>query len=486
MVQTGRNDPCSCGSGKKYKKCCLQNDVASAPRSTLDFAYESHLVTRRKTTEKMGRLINELMTEDAAQNVFVKYVDSPFLELKDSVALQRHPEAGPALERQFMASLLHTFPFNGLLPAQYFLAEQANRFSSSELHYLRDFADARLTYFQVLEVFPEEGYSKVEDVFDLTPFTVYDKQLSLAVSPYDIACGRLVPLREKNAHIVEPLAGSILQPRQKEMLIELIGDAAYEAVRAQSPRRKKFPSPDEILAVLKRDPMIFYWMDRRIWHDSVSAPPPTLTTTDGEELLFVTARFACKDLPALREAMMKQRNFQHDADDGADVFTWLNAKDVVLGTIRLDPKKGQAVLETNSRERFRKWDKKLRTLGEVALLERKDSPVDVAAMMNQGKKSGAPKHGAPKRGPADHASIPPEDIWKSPEEMDSFFAEMWLKEKIPALGNRTPMEATKSAEGRRQLKELMKYIENMDAKRPKGSMGGFDVDRMRARLGIDE
>jgi SEC-C motif-containing protein len=23
--KTGRNDPCSCGSGKKYKKCCMQN-----------------------------------------------------------------------------------------------------------------------------------------------------------------------------------------------------------------------------------------------------------------------------------------------------------------------------------------------------------------------------------------------------------------------------------------------------------------------------
>jgi len=22
----GRNDPCPCGSGKKYKKCCLGND----------------------------------------------------------------------------------------------------------------------------------------------------------------------------------------------------------------------------------------------------------------------------------------------------------------------------------------------------------------------------------------------------------------------------------------------------------------------------
>ena len=24
LPTVGRNDPCSCGSGKKYKKCCLQ------------------------------------------------------------------------------------------------------------------------------------------------------------------------------------------------------------------------------------------------------------------------------------------------------------------------------------------------------------------------------------------------------------------------------------------------------------------------------
>jgi preprotein translocase subunit SecA len=26
----GRNDPCPCGSGKKYKKCCMSRDQASA------------------------------------------------------------------------------------------------------------------------------------------------------------------------------------------------------------------------------------------------------------------------------------------------------------------------------------------------------------------------------------------------------------------------------------------------------------------------
>jgi hypothetical protein len=34
-MKTGRNDPCPCGSGKKYKKCCLSKDAAEAARHPL-------------------------------------------------------------------------------------------------------------------------------------------------------------------------------------------------------------------------------------------------------------------------------------------------------------------------------------------------------------------------------------------------------------------------------------------------------------------
>ena len=30
--KVGRNEPCPCGSGKKYKKCCLDSDEAARPR----------------------------------------------------------------------------------------------------------------------------------------------------------------------------------------------------------------------------------------------------------------------------------------------------------------------------------------------------------------------------------------------------------------------------------------------------------------------
>jgi len=31
MAKTGRNEPCPCGSGKKYKHCCLTQDQAAPP-----------------------------------------------------------------------------------------------------------------------------------------------------------------------------------------------------------------------------------------------------------------------------------------------------------------------------------------------------------------------------------------------------------------------------------------------------------------------
>ena len=35
MPTPGRNDPCPCGSGKKYKKCCfLRDDAAASPKQT--------------------------------------------------------------------------------------------------------------------------------------------------------------------------------------------------------------------------------------------------------------------------------------------------------------------------------------------------------------------------------------------------------------------------------------------------------------------
>jgi tetratricopeptide (TPR) repeat protein len=41
MAKTGRNDPCPCGSGKKYKRCCLAKDEAAARTARVNQAAAS-------------------------------------------------------------------------------------------------------------------------------------------------------------------------------------------------------------------------------------------------------------------------------------------------------------------------------------------------------------------------------------------------------------------------------------------------------------
>lgn len=57
MSKTGRNEPCPCGSGKKYKKCCLnkpmKNSAIPSKRDELDILMEKgwSLIQKRKTVK---------------------------------------------------------------------------------------------------------------------------------------------------------------------------------------------------------------------------------------------------------------------------------------------------------------------------------------------------------------------------------------------------------------------------------------------------
>jgi tetratricopeptide (TPR) repeat protein len=55
MGQLGRNDPCRCGSGKKYKRCCLPADEAAehaALRTAREAAEASASAEKKRTREE--------------------------------------------------------------------------------------------------------------------------------------------------------------------------------------------------------------------------------------------------------------------------------------------------------------------------------------------------------------------------------------------------------------------------------------------------
>ncbi|GEM_PF-2714562 len=481
MENPGRNEPCHCGSGKKYKKCCLQNDVETHGRKALDFSYESHLAMRRAVTEKLDRIITQNTTREEIQAYADFYWDTPLLDDGEQERLRQDEVSFKALSNQMLASLSDAFVLKGQSPARFALTQMPDRFSLVEREFLQAYEDARLTYFQAREFFPETGRLVVEDLFDGKRFTLFDKSASTTGRLYDIICGRLVPIPGKDGFAFESLGGSVIPPREKERLLE-----ALEFLRGDE---RLDPVPDLPLhGFLKANPIVFYWVDLWIWHASRFPPMPRLATSDGEELVSIQARFSTPDSGLLASALERQRNFQMEEENGGRLFTWLNPKGMVMGTLRIKKGSNELRLDTNSRERFKKWEKKLKSLGEITFLGKKEesSASMLSTAMKNGPGGNAEKVNSqrmPGKGglkDADFSAIFP--------QVKEMMLSRWISEPVPALGGITPIQASKSPSGRKRLNELLEEFENTNAGLPtdRQAMVVMDVDELRKRLGMEE
>jgi hypothetical protein len=483
----GRNDPCPCGSGKKYKKCCLQKDVASAPRKSLDFGYESDLTVRRKAIDKLDALLRETVYQDEVAEFIEEFWNPIFVDEDDFRALRADAEARGPLERQLPQAIRNAFLIDESFPAPYLLAHAPDRFTPAERDFLGRFADARITFIQLREFFPEAGYTLVEDLFDGREYKLFDKAFSQSGSPHAIVSARLVPLPDGRGHVLEQVGLGIFFPEDKAIIVEALEDAVrhFGGKGIVKSRRGKVP-PEAIHALLRDEPMFVYEIEILMACRNRVEAPPSLANTDGDPLIQIEARYRCDDPRALMDALLAQRNISHETADGAEVFAWVNRQDTLLGLARLYPKRGELVAETNSRARHRKWEKKLQSLGRLTLLEKREAPMDFETMRNAAPADGDGPWKTPSmKTPSRKSPLPAEEMAALLPQIKAQLAERWLKEKIPDLGGKTPVQAAKTPQGRKQLKELFAYIESMEARRPAGAMdAGWDVGEMKKRLGL--
>jgi tetratricopeptide (TPR) repeat protein len=111
VPKTGRNDPCPCGSAKKYKHCCLEKDRAAdladavgqrvelqaqkANRAALRKDYQAELLETQATLQEAQAL-------DAASNAVVELVHAGRLDEAERAArelLNRYPEVHDGYDR---------------------------------------------------------------------------------------------------------------------------------------------------------------------------------------------------------------------------------------------------------------------------------------------------------------------------------------------------------------------------------------------------
>lgn len=102
MAKIGRNEPCPCGSGNKYKRCCL-------PREEADAAARA-VVAQRAAAERFAAVaafVEQNDGLDEASNCVVDLIDAGHLDDAERAAhdlLRRYPEVVDGLERLAMVA----------------------------------------------------------------------------------------------------------------------------------------------------------------------------------------------------------------------------------------------------------------------------------------------------------------------------------------------------------------------------------------------
>jgi tetratricopeptide (TPR) repeat protein len=70
MARLGRNDPCRCGSGKKYKKCCLRADE-TAERAQRRAAHEQAETQARADQQRLLDHLEWMRADDAEHAAYI-------------------------------------------------------------------------------------------------------------------------------------------------------------------------------------------------------------------------------------------------------------------------------------------------------------------------------------------------------------------------------------------------------------------------------
>ncbi len=108
MTKTGRNDPCPCGSGKKYKRCCQEKDE-SAASAALAANHAARLAAQVAEAEAHERDLTQTIQElDAyrqfadASNAIIELIHAGKLDEAEVAArelLVRYPDAHDGYDR---------------------------------------------------------------------------------------------------------------------------------------------------------------------------------------------------------------------------------------------------------------------------------------------------------------------------------------------------------------------------------------------------
>jgi len=445
--KVGRNEPCPCGSGRKYKKCHLPTEEAAREVEA----------SRASMHDLDGELVRKL------GEFAMRRFGAEWLRFAEDFV-----DAGEALQLAIPWSVFH-YRVQGATVASWFLRERGPRLSAAERDWLAAQSAAWLSVWEVIEVEPgasvtlrdllTEEVRRIREVSGSRTLVVRDAVLARVVD------GPSEPL----------LCGSHHRPLPPI-------DAAEVVRRARGRlRRKRAVAPERLREEDFGRYLIARWEKAVAALDERAAAPLDLHNTDGDALLLTTDHFAIES----GNRAEVERSLAHmegveapEPDQHPRVYDFLRPGNLVhaswentlIGRVQFS--EGTLQIETNSRERADALRKRVEAACGDLIRHR------------------AREHSDPLSPPvAEQAARrrPPEPPPPEAEELVLEFKRRhyadWADHALPALGGLSPREAVRTARGRGAVDVLLKDMENHE-RRSSGATA-FDFAPLREDLGLE-
>lgn len=482
----GRNDPCPCGSGKKYKHCCLRAAANSADspdalswrrvRRALDeLAMASTMLPFVAETYGPGALEEAWEEFSGAQDPF----DPKTPHIQVFMPWFFHRWSPDPYSTEVADTALHERS-----PTTLFLERRGARLDPVIRRYLGACLEAPFSFHEILHCDPGHGF-QARDLFTGEEREVLERSATQGMQPGDIVFGQLVTA--EGITILEAASLCFIPPIYK---IELI-DFRKQLLRGE-PRFTGAALCDWDIELIER----YLGIIDKVMHPQV----PKLHNTDGEplemhrlvfdidspekvldalksldvehseeELIAATERTARGELKSVRFNWTKAGNRLHQS--------WTNT---IVGHIEI---KGRRLLaELNSARRAQEFKAVVeeRLGGEARL--RADRIQSVEKMLAERNRAGP--EDSVREAESDALAEHPEVQARVQQMMAEHF-ERWVTEKIPALNGQTPLEAVRDPDGREKVMALVMEAER-SARRMKPPVDPVTLRRARERLGLTD
>jgi hypothetical protein len=476
MADVGRNDPCPCGSGRKYKQCCLQKVDAAR-------------TLRLRLRQAEGRVVPALLEfalerwdKDLLIGAWEEFV---FWEEEIPDQIFEDPDFDPLFLPWFVFTYIpdpheeEPLPDAPTAPIGLTYLEEQDEIDDLDRELIEAACAGGFSFHAIREVV--RGASvMLKDILTGREVHALEVSATETVSPGDIIYA--FPATFGGGTILLGLAPVPIPPAWHNHIIDF----------RQRIWKRRRPTPDQLRRA-EHEIRDFYFQIA----DAIFNPqPPALTNTDGEPLVLTTLTYELrasvqetfevfKGLGASRatDTVTEEDDDIERNDDGAivrAVVRWLKDDETLLGTVTIE--EGVLRAEVNSAERAARIQEEITSrLGDRVVLTGTDAMTaeemmaQATAAVESDQERDADDDIDDERA-AELAAIRTEILAKHLDE--------WVDEPLPALDGKTPRQAAKSALGRERLEALFAEFTWRNETQPTHLR--VDVATLRQRLKLPE